>query len=185
MFYRGTSGGMNLYWLSTPYPNELGSWFSEKDAHERSELAVHRTFFDSISHLSDVERDDALKHHCGRFARNWAANVGRILFSYPFSYAQQSLTTSFYMLPNMFVVVLALFSIILAVLRPWAIPLEIWTLFTFFVISFGGSTLVGLDDRQFWPLVPILGVWMAFVYSRLIRIDLIPDALGKCIVKTD
>ena len=29
VFYWGNSGGMNLYWMSTPYENEFGDWFPE------------------------------------------------------------------------------------------------------------------------------------------------------------
>jgi hypothetical protein len=60
-FYWGTNGGMSLYWISTPYPSELGSWFSVTDVKEKPELAPHREFFAKLEQLSDVERDDALK----------------------------------------------------------------------------------------------------------------------------
>jgi Methyltransferase domain len=165
------------------YPSELGSWFSVTDVKEKPELAPHREFFANLERLSDVEQDDALKkqavynitHHPAKFAVNWAANVGRLLFSYPFSLGSDRLTTYFYMAPNIFVVVLLLLSLFPAALRPRAIPFEMWALLIFALTAFGGSTLLSAYDRQFRPLVPILCAWMAFVYVRVLRIDLRGD----------
>lgn len=179
-FYWGTSGGSTLYWMSTPYPTELGSWFSVKEVKEKPELAPHREFFAKLEGLSDVERDDALKKqaiynitdHPAKYAANWAANVGRLLFSYPFSFTSQGLTTYFYMAPNMFLVVLFLLSLFPAALRPRAIPFEMWALLIFALTAFGGSTLLSAYDRQFRPLVPVLCAWTGFVYVRVLRIDL-------------
>jgi hypothetical protein len=180
VFYWGTAGGMQLYWMTTPYPDELGSWFSVKDVKERPELAPHREFFATLEGLSDTARDDAYRkkaidnivHHPARYLRNWAANVGRLLFSYPFSFGPHSLTTFFYLAPNMFIVVLFVISIIPAVLRPRAIPFELWGILAFVLIAFSGSSLLSAYDRQFRPLVPGLAVWMAFVYNRVLRVEL-------------
>jgi hypothetical protein len=178
-FYWGTSGGLSLYWMSAPYPGELGSWYSNQDVKEMPELAPHREFFARLEGLSDVDVDNALRkqaianilHHPRYFGAHWAANVGRLLFSYPYSYTPQRLTTYFFLAPNMFVVVLFLFSLFPAVQRPKAIPFEMWALLIFAGIAFGGSTLLSAYDRQFWPLVPILCAWMGFVYIRLLKIE--------------
>ena len=121
-----------------------------------------------------MERDDAFKkqaiHNIAKYpkayARNWAANVGRVLFSYPFSFAPQSLTTYFYLAPNMFIVVLFLVSLIPGALRPHAMPFELWFLLAFGVIAFAGSTLISGNEEQFMPLVPILSVWVGLVAVR-------------------
>ena len=170
---------MSLYWMSTPYPNELGDWFSVTEVNEMVELTPHREFFAKLQGLSDVERDDAYKkqainnitHHLGKYAVNWAANVGRLLFNYPYSFEPAHLGTYFYMAPNMFVVVLFLLSVFPAVLRPRAIPFELWALLIFALCAFCGSTLLSAFDRQFRPLVPILSAWMGYVYLRLLQID--------------
>jgi hypothetical protein len=184
-FYWGTSGGMSLYWLSSPNPGELGSWFSVKQVYEREDLAPHREFFAKLEGLSDIERDDAFKkqalyniaHYPGKFATNWAANVGRLLFSYPFSFGSDRLSTYFYMAPNMFVVVLFFLSLFPAALRPKAIPFELWMLLIFALITFGGSTLLSAYDRQFRPLVPILCAFSSYVYFRVLKIDFRVDNL--------
>jgi hypothetical protein len=184
LFYWGTSGGMSLYFMSTPYPNEFGSWFSAKDVRERSELAPHRDFFASIEGLTDVERDEAFKHKAienirrypVKYLTNIAANIGRLLFSYPFSFGPHSMSTFFYLVPNMFLVVLAVLSVTPALLRPREIPFEIWALLVFALIAFGGSTLLSAYDRQFRPLAPALFLWLAYIAARVIRIELRPGS---------
>jgi hypothetical protein len=89
---------------------------------------------------------------------------------------RQSLTTYFYLAPNMFIVVLFLVSLIPAVLRPQAMPFELWFLLAFALIAFGGTTLISGYDRQFRPLVEILCVWVALVSVRVLRIELHPPA---------
>ena len=179
MFYWGSSGGLNLYWMSTAYPNELGSWFGDSDVTTRRELAPHREFFETLQGLSAVERDDALKRKAiynisqnpGKYATNWAANVGRLLFSYPYSFTPQTLRTYFFLLPNMFLVVLFVLSGIPAGLGPRRIPFEIWALLLFALIAIGGYTLLSADCRYFGPLVPVLWLWIGFIYVCVLRID--------------
>jgi hypothetical protein len=180
VFYWATSGGMSLYWMSSPYAGELGSWFSDDDVQALPELSPHREFFAGIADLSEVERDEALKkqaldniiHHPSRFLMNWIANVGRLLFSYPFSYTPQKISTYFYLLPNMFLVVFLVVSVYPATLRRRAIPYEIYAVLLFALIAVGGTSLLCAYDRQFRPLVPIFLLWLSFVYVRILRIEL-------------
>ncbi len=154
---------------------------------DRPELAPHREFFASLEGLTDVQQDDAfrrqamrnIKSHPKEYVRNWAANVGRLLFSYPLSFSAQSLATYFYLVPNMFIVVLFLVSLIPALLLPQAMPLELWFLLAFALIAFAGSTLISGYDKQFRPLVEILCVWAALVSVRVLRIELLPPAVPE------
>jgi len=165
--------------MSTPYENELGSWFSEEDAKKHPELAPHGEFFKKIEGLSQVQKDEAFKkqaiynitHYPKKYFINWVANIGRLLFSYPFSLRQHNLSTYFYLLPNMFLFVTFIFSIYPVILRWKAIPYEIYTLFYFFLVAFGGTASVSAYDRQFRPLVPILLLWLAFIYIRVFKIE--------------
>lgn len=183
IFYWGTSGGMSLYWMSTPYEDEWGSWFSSKDVQEDPKLARHREFFDKIAGFSEVERDAEFKkqaiyniiHHPTKYFVNWIANIGRLLFSYPFSHGQDRLTTYFYLIPNMFIVVLFVLSIYPAFLRWKVIPFEIYALLYFSTITFGGSSIISAYDRQFRILVPIILLWISFLYTRAIKIEIRPE----------
>jgi hypothetical protein len=166
--------------MSTPYKNEWGNWFSFKNVQELPELAQHRGFFNKIAGFSEVERDIAFRQeavsniirHPRKYFANWIANIGRLLFSYPFSYTQHSLDTYFYILPNMFIIVLSTFAVYPILLRWNIIPYEIRALLFFVSITFIGSSLLSAYARQFWPIVPILFLWIAFVYTRLLKIEI-------------
>jgi len=183
IFYWGTSGGSSLYWMSTPYENEWGSWFSPKAVLEDPNLAQHRAFFDKIAGLSEVEQDSEFKkeavynitYHPTKYLVNWIANIGRLLFSFPYSYRQERPTTYFYLVPNMFIVVLFVLSIYPAILRRKAIPYEIYALLYFSLITFAGTSLLSAYDRQFRPLVPILFLWLSFLYVRVMKIEVRPE----------
>jgi hypothetical protein len=166
--------------MSTPYKNEFGDWFYSTDVRDRPELALHRAFFDRISNYSEADQDKAFKqqaidniaHHPEKYITNWLANIGRLLFSYPFSYTQQKLSTYFYLLPNMFLFVLLALSLYPGLLRRRLIPYELSALLFFAGISFGGASLLSAYDRQFRPLVPILMLWLAWVYCSLLTISI-------------
>jgi hypothetical protein len=182
-FYWGSSGGLSLFWMSTPYNGEMGDWFSAKDVNERPELSQHRTFFDQVAELSEVEKDDIFKNQAKyniinypmKYAANWVANIGRLLFSYPFSYTPQKLETYFYMVPNMFIIVLFVLSVFPAILRYKVIPDEIHALIVFAFITLAGTSLLSAYDRQFRPMVPIILLWLSFIYFRVLKIELRPD----------
>lgn len=180
IFYWGNSGGLSLYWMSTHYQGEWGSWFSIDDVYENSRLEQHRKYFNEISELYGIERDDELKrqaihnitHHPMKFFVNWMANIGRLLFSYPFSYTEQKLSTFFYILPNMFIVVLSILSVYPGYVGRKLIPYEIFALVLFGLIALGGSSLLSAYDRQFRPLVPVFLLWVSFILMRIIRIEI-------------
>lgn len=179
IFYWGTSGGSSLYWMSTPYKNELGSWFDVAQVQKLPALSPHRDFFYRLAGLSEVARDDALKkkaidniaHHPRKYFINFISNIGRLLFSYPFSFTPQKLSTYFYILPNMFIVVLFTLSIYPAILRWQGIPYEIYMLLLFAIFAFGGFSLLAAYNRQFQPLAPIVLLWIYFIYTRVLKIE--------------
>src|SRR5258707_13422562 len=71
----------------------------------------------------------------------------------------------------MCVVVLFLLSLFQSALRPKCIPLELWVLLIFALITFSGSTLLSAYDLQFRPLVLILCAFSSYVYFRVLKID--------------
>ena len=180
-FYWGSSGGNSLYWMSTPYKNEFGDWFSINDVYAMPQLSKnHMEFFKELAPISKFEQDQKLKKKAlenirsypTKYLRNWAANVGRLLFNYPYSYTPQKLTTYVYILPNIFLIVLFVFSIYPGYLRRKSVPFEIKAIMLFGLIAFGGSSMVSALTRQFTILVPILLLWISFTLMRLIRIEL-------------
>ncbi|MFQ6023145.1 MAG: hypothetical protein ACE5NW_10515 [Acidiferrobacterales bacterium] len=181
VFYWASEGGHALYWMSTPYENEYGSSFSERDVREVPELAKdHGEFHANLEGLSRVDKDPLfreraitnIREHPVKYLANWVSNIGRILFSYPYSYTKQKPSTFFYLLPNMFLVVIAVLCVYPVWMRWRRMPWEIHALACFYLISFGGSSLVSAAPRMFSVIVPILALWMAFTLGQLVRIEL-------------
>jgi hypothetical protein len=162
VFYWASCGGWQSYWMSTPYSEEWGDWFHPADVQNRPELARHRPFFDSIAHLSPVEKDSALRRqaidniraHPAKYLRNVAANVSRMWFSFPYSYTPQKLTTLFYVLPNsLLLAALAMAAVVLCVLRPAGVG-DCHLVLVFMGLTLGGSALVSAYARMLDPVVP-------------------------------
>ena len=184
IFYWGNSGGMSLYWMSSPYPHEFGDWHTIASVKRNPELNKnHGSWLDSIEGLSPVQRDDAFKKqavrniitHPGKYMLNVAANIGRMLFSYPYSYAYDRLTTYFWLIPNMFMCVIG----ILCLYPTWrarrSVPAEIFTLLLYGLVTFVGCALLSAYARQFYVLVPIWGIWIGFVLFNVLSITIRKD----------
>jgi hypothetical protein len=166
--------------MSTPYEKELGEWNSPTTVLENPELFPnHQEFYKEILKLTPIQQDEAFKKRCyqnilhnpKKCCENWMANVGRLLFSYPFSYTDQKLSTYLYILPNMFIVVLSILCIYPSYLARRSVPYEIYALVLFGLIAFGGASLVSAEDRQFRPLVPIFALWIIFTLTRSLKIE--------------
>ncbi|MFH1480246.1 MAG: glycosyltransferase family 39 protein [Pseudomonadota bacterium] len=181
IFYWSNSGGMTLYWMSSPHRHDLGDWHSTMDVWETPELYEnHGEFFHKLEALNWIQRDEEFKKtaienilkHPQKYGYNWIANIGRLLFSCPFSYTPQKLSTFFYLIPNMFIVVLSLLCIYPSLLRRKNIPFEIGSLLAFVFISFGGSSLLSAYARQFQLLVPMISLWIIFTLFRILKIEI-------------
>ena len=194
-FYLGTHGGSVLYFRSTPFDNEYGNWFSEwhvlKDIGPEMRKGVmantdklrknHESFLSSIDSLPWIEKDSAFKakaimnireHPEKYFFENTAATISRMFFHFPFSYRMQNMATLGYLIPNMFIVVLATFGIYPAVIRRKIIPKELIILLLLSFIYFGGHTLLDGRGRFFIPIVPIWIMFFSFVYFRILKINI-------------
>ena len=109
-FYWADSGSNTFYTMSTPYSGEYGDWKSNADL---SLVPERKQFIDRISKLSVAEMDKEyqrealrnIKNHPLKYMYNWSANIGRLIFSYPFTNAKQTMKTYFTILPNIFVAV--------------------------------------------------------------------------------
>ena len=180
VFCWANSGGLSLYWMSSPYETDLGDWHAQTAMSRNPELKKnHMEFFGRIAMLSNIERDDALKakaleniaRHPGKFLRNWVANVGRLLFNYPYSYRTQKIETYSRMIPGMLIVVFGLLCVYPTYAGRRRIPHHVWSLLVFGVLAFGGSSLLSAYNRLFVPLVPVTVVWITVTLARLVRVE--------------
>ncbi len=188
IFYWSDAGGVTLYWISSPYPREFGDPHSSSgnirgNPQENPELwKNHGAFFESISELSPLEKDDARKAQAirniienpGKYTLNIFANIGRMFFSYPYSYAEDRLTTYFWAIPNMFIFVTMVFCVYPTWFGRKHIPGEILTLLLIGWTAFGASSMVSAYARQFYVLVPIFAIWIGFVLFGILNINIMP-----------
>jgi len=174
-FYWTNSGSMSLYTMSTPFEKELGNWDSFSELLDNPN---HTAFIDSIMQLEPLKRDEALKYkaleniknHPKKYFTNWIANVGRLLFSYPYSNAEQSIKTYFTIIPNMFIIVFIFFAAAIGTIRYKSFPKEILFLLFFVIIYLFGSSLVSAYRRMFYITMPFWILFISYVFTNVINI---------------
>ena len=172
VYYWGNSGGIALYLMSTSYEGGYGDWnVLHKHGHD---------IYKGINKSSPVEIDEEFKKQAinniiknpANYFKNWLANIGRYLFNYPLSYETQKLSSYFYFIPSMFLIVASVICIYPTYLGRKFIPFEIYALLVFGLISFAGSSFVFVLNRQFWPLVPVFVLWISFTLTRIVKISM-------------
>lgn len=185
-FYWGNSGGMSLYWMSTPIDQEYGNWNTEAfDVHEAASGFTKKTEFLKKNHQKDityvskfvgVEKDDAykeialnnIKNHPKKYLKNIYANISRLLFGFPFHYTLETpllkVWYSALLLPFM------LISFILTIINWRKMPFPIQFLSVFVIIYLGGSTLLSAYYRQFLIVIPALIFWISYVLSKSVNL---------------
>jgi 4-amino-4-deoxy-L-arabinose transferase-like glycosyltransferase len=197
MLYWGNSGGMSLYWMSNPHEGEYGEWNSW-DFSTGAEYATipefeaarvqylerhHGAAYAQVNALSGVARDDAYKalawqnirQNPTKYARNVLSNVGRFFFNAPCSYTLQKDKTLRWLISS--VHFSAMLATLLVSLRYWR-RLPQWLRF---VLILAGLylvllSLVSASVRMFNILLPIVYTWVAYVWTRVLRISV---AMGQ------
>ncbi len=170
LFYWATSGGMSLYWMTSGGDGEWGAWQGSNEVRDTAELAPHREFFERLSLMDELQRDDALKArarenlaaHPAVYLRNIGANLSRMFFSFPYTHTEQKLSTLFYALPNSFLlafVTLALLRLARGASARWP---AIYPYLLFGGAAFAGTALLSAYPRMLFPFVPI----MLFLIAR-------------------
>ena len=194
IFYLSTHGGNNLYWMSSPYENEYGSWLSFSklkmedisDANNSNKFNMetfklnHQKVFNDISKFKGIELDDTLKKiavnniksHPIKFVQNCTSNLGRILFNMPYSYKAQTPIFLIRLPFNGIIIVLALFSLIPTYLNWSKIPFSLRFMLSFAIIFIGGSIMGSAETRMFTYTLPVLLIWIAFIIEKSINIKL-------------
>ncbi len=177
--YWGNSGGLSLYWMSSPFEDELGDWHGPSLREHPKLMENHGEFFASIQALDPVAKDDALKKqaianikaHPKKFALNCVSNVGRTLFSYPLSYLKPSNGIFYYLVPNIFILVLGLLFLYPTIRHHKRFPTEMLLLLTFMFLYLAGLTFVSSYARFFFLAVPIFVWWIGYGLDRFVKVD--------------
>ena len=178
-FYWGASGGLSLYWASSPYDGELGDWHQAREVFADPRLARHRPFFESLAGRPLVEQDDALlreglqnvRDRPAKYAENVLANVSRMWFHFPYSFRAERLQPLLFVVPNAIMLSLLLASLALVATRRARLPVEAVPFGLFAVAGFGLHALLAAYPRMLFPLVPVF-VWLiAVVLGRTVRLS--------------
>lgn len=187
--YWGTAGGNNLYWMSTPYEAEYGSWINfPLDTVSKSNIiagaedsivARHQKDYDEISKYDGAAQDDAykkiavanIKAHPVKFIKNCIYNVGRMVFNYPFSYKSQKPGTLIRFPFTGILMALFLFCIV-PTIRNWKkLSFSLRFMLLFSMVYFGGSIFGSAETRMLNVIVPVLLVHIAYILSRTVRVN--------------
>jgi len=190
--YWGNSGGMSLYWMTTPQADEYGEWFDEElnfafqspfpaadSLNNKLLKANHTADYREIYRYRGLARDDAFKRlamrnikaHPKKFLENCFNNLGRLFFNYPYSYRFQDPGLLKKMMVNAIFFTFFLISLIPTALywRRLAYPVRFLLLFCLLYI--GGSMLASAYQRLFYVIVPMLMVWITYVLYGTLRLS--------------
>jgi 4-amino-4-deoxy-L-arabinose transferase-like glycosyltransferase len=167
-FVWGNSGSLSLYWMASPYAGDQGDWHQAHLVFSDPALEAHREFFESLRGRSlaeqnaEIEREaiSNIAHNPGAYLGNVLANVSRMLVNAPYSRVDWQWNDLFYAVPNVLLLVAAVFAAVVLVPRRRALPPETVPFAVFAAVAFGLHALVASYPRMLAPIVPPV-VWLA------------------------
>jgi hypothetical protein len=167
VFYWGNSGGISLYWMSSPSPSQLGQWHAVHTVRTDPVLAGYRPFFHYLDTLTPLQRDLELQHvavvqavaHPAKYALNILANLGRMFAAFPFSFRLPAADVA-----GAIVVNGALLGGLIAAAaslkrrRP-SLPREAAPFLLFAAVAFAVHVFPTAEPRMLLPLIPV-PIWL-------------------------
>lgn len=175
-----TNGGELLYWATSTKEGENGHWFSEEDAQTKPELVAngHRDFYKANYYLPVKQREAALKKQAFENIRanpvgvfkNWLANWGRLLFGFPRSFQPEESIMLVLVAINGPLLLAFLVALYFALRYARTTPPELFLLGAMVFIYLGGTSLLPGLPRYTAVIWPWLGVIVADVWSRHVRL---------------
>ncbi|MCI4671323.1 MAG: hypothetical protein MRZ79_24495 [Bacteroidia bacterium] len=185
LFYGGTNGGEQFYWMSAPYEGQWGNWVSPMDVdtlrHKFPEEQVE--FVLGNEELTFIETNDRyveaavenIKNHPEAYAKNYVANIGRMLFNFPHTYEPQKLDTYFFIISNIFFLFCLFMSLIPLYFHWKKVPYSIVALALFSLMYLGGTSLMAAINRYVVLTLPFITVWLGFVAEKFVVIKIKQD----------
>lgn len=182
MFYWSSYGGGLFYWISSPYEDEHGDWHCTEHVSENPTLAArHLEFLTATEALPLDQREAAyrskamknIRQNPSKLIRNWVDNASRLLFGTPRSFKNERAITHIYIWPHVCVVLLCALSVLIVAKRWRDVPPAVQILALLALTYFGASMLLPAMPRYLVPILPIVALWLAFVFSRLVHLRLV------------
>jgi 4-amino-4-deoxy-L-arabinose transferase-like glycosyltransferase len=192
VLYWGDSGGMSLYWMSSPYNNEYGDWkLPELNNHQypmlfksvETEAILKKNHSKEMAFIlkHDEAQQDALfkqaafrniRQHPGKFAVNYYYNCSRMLFNFPYSYSYQDGAIVGNILRGSLILwasVIGLFSTFLNWRRiTWPVKFALFLTGLYLMLSGALSAY----PRQLDVIVPVLLFWIGFLAANTKKLAL-------------
>jgi len=189
VFYWGNSGGMSLYWMSTPYNNEYGDWkLPELNNNQYPELfkspegaaMLKKNHLQEITEIlkhDNVEQDVLFKQaairnikaHPLKFATNYYYNSARMLFNFPYSYSYQDSAIVGNIIRGSLLLWVSLFCLVITAIN-WqqvVYPVKFALLITAVYLLLSGA--LSAYPRQLDVMVPVLLFWLATTVFKMRR----------------
>lgn len=180
VFYWGNSGGMSLYWMSTPYENEYGDWKLPQLTNNQYPLLFkspegaamlkknHSKDLSFILKHNDIEQDALFKqaairnieNHPFKFIENYYFNCSRMLFNFPYTYSYQDGAIVGNIVRGSLLLWASLIGIFLTVMnwRRVIYPVKFLLLITGIYLVLSGA--LSAYPRQLDVMVPVLLFWL-------------------------
>jgi hypothetical protein len=187
VFYWGNSGGMSLYWMSTPFEREYGDWkipslkntqypyiFKSKEtaALLRKNHIKEMNFI--LNKHNAIEQDalfkqiafQNIKAHPLKFATNYYYNVSRMLFNFPYSYAYQDSAIIGNIIRGSLMLWASLLGMVLTIYnwRKVIYPVKFILLVTGVYLLLSGA--LSAYPRQLDVVVPVLIFWLGYLIAN-------------------
>ncbi|MDX1942586.1 MAG: glycosyltransferase family 39 protein [Saprospiraceae bacterium] len=180
-FYFGTNGGEALYWMSTNYKNEFGSWFEVDSVLAGKVPGVHPEhikFLSAVNSKPWVERKDLLSERAVQniknspkdYVINVVCNTLRLLFGVPYSYAYHSVDVYIYLFFNSIFLIPLVFTLYPAWVHRLKLPFEITGLTLFMLCYLGCHILLTSEPRYFILAIPFIIIWLVYFYKEFINV---------------
>ena len=192
VLYWGNSGGMSLYWMSTPYENEYGDWkLPELNNNQYPSLfkspegaaMLKKSHSKEISFIlkhDEVEQDALFKQaaiknivkHPFKFMVNYYYNCSRMLFNFPYTYSYQDGAIVGNIIRGSLILWASVIGAIVTCLN-WGrmiYPVKFLLLITGVYLLLSGA--LSAYPRQLDVVIPILLFWTGVLYSNMKKIDI-------------
>jgi len=182
LFYWANSGGVSLYWMSSPHAEEFGDWpavehkdkllfgTDELDSLHDKELIYINSF--PLSLRDDVYKKiavDNIKNNPMKYIRNYISNFQRFFFNMPNSYSKHREIMLWYFPFN----ILLFLGFILICLQSFNVMFKNWDsrfYLTFILLTYVFlSCLVFTYPRFLNPIIPII----IFLTLNIIRNNIV------------
>jgi len=188
VFYFGNSGGMSLYWMSTPYENEYGDWNNESFTDNQADAgnpermsklkSNHQKDIDQVFKFKGIEKDEAykkiaiqnIKSHPMKYVKNIFSNISRSFFGFPQTYSYQTPLLKVWYFAILFSLILFCLSFTLFNWKRIIYPVRFLLVFIF--VYFAGSSLISIDNRQFVIIVPAILFWIGYILQKTTSVKL-------------